>query len=206
MKKKKAHIVLEDGTVYDGEQFGADLSCAGEVVFNTGMVGYPEAMTDPSYRGQILVLTYPLIGNYGITADWAPPSSSSENIPSPFFESDNIQIKGLVISTLSAEYSHWSALDSLDSWMRKHNIPGISGVDTRAITKHLRTEGCMLGKIIADDKDVPWDDPNKRNLGRGSKREETAAVSGKGKKNIVLVDLDVKQISSGVYRREVSMC
>src|SRR6516164_548039 len=104
----KAHLVLEDGSTFEGEPFGALESVAGEVVFNTGMVGYPEAMTDPSYRGQLLVLTYPLIGNYGVPANGeTKPSANDVDIPE-FFESNRIQVSGLVIATLSKRYSHWS--------------------------------------------------------------------------------------------------
>ncbi len=188
----KAQLILEDGISFGGEQFGAPVSVAGEVVFNTGMVGYPEAMTDPSYRGQILVFTYPLIGNYGIPVNGKLKRRSFANDISPFFESDTIHVRGIIISSLSLTYSHWSAIDSLDTWMEAYNIPGISGVDTRALTKRLRSKGCMLGKIIIADKDVEWDDPNKRNLVAEVSVPEPRSYTGKGGKRIVLVDFGCK--------------
>lgn len=192
MSKTRAEILLQDGSSFVGEHFGAEISTAGEVVFNTGMVGYPEAMTDPSYRGQLLVLTYPIIGNYGIQVDGTEPKSVTGNEISPMFESDHIQLQGLIISTLSREHSHYSALDSLDSWMRKQKIPGISGIDTRALTKHIRIHGAMLGKIVVNDEDVSLEDPNKRNL------VAEVSVGGKelyragGKNKVILVDLGCK--------------
>ena len=118
----KTKLLLQDGSRLTGEHFGARRSMAGEVVFNTGMVGYPEAMTDPSYRGQVLVLTYPLIGNYGVPANRETKLSENELEIPEFFESNRIQISGLIIATLSKHYSHWSARDSLDSWMQRQNV------------------------------------------------------------------------------------
>src|SRR3989338_10392400 len=147
--KKDVKLVLEDNSVFYGYSFGAESSVSGEVVFNTGMVGYPESLTDPSYKGQILCLTYPLIGNYGI------PSSEIDDYGLPKnFESYAIHIKGLVISDYSFEYSHWSAKKSLGECLKEHNIPGIHGIDTRELAKKLRERGSMLGKIIINDKDV----------------------------------------------------
>ncbi len=178
-------LILEDGTELDGKSFGAPESMAGEVVFNTAMTGYPESLTDPSYKGQILVLTYPLVGNYGV------PVSEEKGGMLKFYESDKIQISGLVISDYSFDYSHWNAEDSLAGWLKKNDIPGIFGIDTRALTKKLREKGTMLGKIIVDDKDVDWYDPNKENLvaAVSTKRRE---VYGNGKYRILLVDCGVK--------------
>src|SRR5512143_2686474 len=131
-----AELILEDGTRFPGTHFGAAASAAGEVVFNTGMVGYAESMTDPSYAGQILVLTYPLVGNYGIPVN----GDEREGLPrdlSRHFEGDRIHVRGLVVSSLSDGYSHYSALDSLHAWMARQGIPGIGGIDTRALTKRL---------------------------------------------------------------------
>ena len=126
-----------------GNSFGANTSVSGEVVFNTGMVGYPEALTDPSYRGQILVLTYPLIGNYGV-----PDDSIKDEYGLPkFFESSNIHIAGLVVSSYSWEHSHWAAQKSLSKWLTENNIPAMYGVDTRALTKRLREHGSILGRL-----------------------------------------------------------
>lgn len=178
-------IVLEDGTEVRGKSFGAPESKAGEVVFNTAMTGYPESLTDPSYKGQILVLTYPLVGNYGV------PVSEEKGGMLKFYESDKIQISGLVISDYSFDYSHWNAEDSLAGWLKKNDVPGIFGVDTRALTKKLREKGTMLGKIVVDEKDVDWYDPNKENLvaAVSTKKRE---VYGDGKYKILLVDCGVK--------------
>ncbi len=123
--------------------FGAPVSISGEVVFNTGMVGYPEALTDPSYRGQILVLTYPLIGNYGVPDD----NIQDEHGLPKFFESNDIHIAGLVVSSYSWEHSHWSAHKSLSKWLNDNNIPAIYGVDTRSLTMKIREYGAILGRI-----------------------------------------------------------
>src|SRR5438034_9438465 len=157
---REGMLVLDDGYTLEGRVFGFPKAASGEVVFNTGMVGYPEAMTDPSYRGQILVLTYPLIGNYGVPANGETKLSDNELEIPEFFESNRIQISGLIIATLSKHYSHWSALDSLDLWMQRQNIPGVCNIDTRMLTKKLRSQGMMLGKIVVDDMDLAWDDPN----------------------------------------------
>lgn len=139
-----AKLILEDGTVIAGAPFGADVDVDGEVVFQTGMVGYPEAMTDPSYHGQILVLTYPLIGNYGI------PSDETDEFGLPqFFESLNkVWVAGLIVDEICESPSHWRNTKTLSKWMKEHNIPGVSGVDTRALTKKIRDNGTILGKLI----------------------------------------------------------
>jgi carbamoyl-phosphate synthase small subunit len=176
---------LEDGTEITGTSFGFERSIAGEVVFNTAMTGYPERLTDPSYKGQILVLTFPLVGNYGV------PVSEVENKLLKFFESDTLHISALIISDYSQDYSHWNAEKSLGSWLKEHKIPGIYGVDTRNLTKILREKGSMLGKIICNGKDVELYDPNNDNLvnqvSTGKKE-----VYGKGKYKILLVDCGVK--------------
>jgi carbamoyl-phosphate synthase small subunit len=126
-----------------GHSFGAATCISGEVVFNTGMVGYPEALSDPSYRGQILVLTYPLIGNYGV------PDETIKDIYSlpRFFESSGIHISGLVVSSYSWQHSHWAAQKSLSKWLTDNNVPAMYGVDTRALTKKLREHGSLLGRL-----------------------------------------------------------
>ena len=134
-----ARLILEDGSQFEGELFGAVRAAAGEVVFNTGMVGYAEAMTDPSYRGQLLTLTYPLIGNYGIPGNGQVEEEHCDFGSDFLFQSRRVQVAGLIVSRLSPDYSHWSATRSLDSWMRDYGVPGLSGVDTRALTKKLRT-------------------------------------------------------------------
>src|SRR5947207_7862797 len=129
-KVTAAELFLEDGSRIVGEHFGGSHSMSGEVVFNTGMVGYPEAMTDPSYRGQVLVLTYPLIGNYGVLVNRQSKGGIAGLKMPELLESDRIQVSGLVVSTLSTQYSQSTALEHLDSWMRQHDIAGIMGVDT----------------------------------------------------------------------------
>lgn len=136
-----AELVLEDFVVLKGKSFGANIDIDGEVVFQTGMVGYPESMTDPSYNGQILVLTYPMIGNYGVPGDGLDQYGLPE-----FFESVNkIWIAGLVVDELCEKPSHWRSTKSLSEWMKEYNIPGISGVDTRALTKKIREKGTLMG-------------------------------------------------------------
>jgi len=128
------------------------------------MVGYTESLTDPSYRGQILVLTYPLIGNYGVPST----EEADENGLARFVESDRIHIAALVVGNYSNDYSHWRAVRSLGDWLKAHNVPAIHGVDTRALTKRLRTKGVMLGKVVLKSDPtgaaLQFDDPNRRNL------------------------------------------
>jgi len=140
-----AKLILEDGSIFDGIGFGYPSEIAGEVVFNTGMVGYTETMTDPSYRGQILCMTYPLVGNYGV-----PSFDAKDEYGLPkFFESDGIQVKALLIHDLSDVASHWSCTKTLDQWLYDEKIPGIYGIDTRELTKKLRVNGVMMGAVAA---------------------------------------------------------
>jgi carbamoyl-phosphate synthase/aspartate carbamoyltransferase len=175
-------LELEDGTVYQGYNFGAEKSVAGELVFQTGMVGYPESITDPSYRGQILVITFPLVGNYGV------PSRDTmdellKTLPK-YFESTEIHIAALVVATYAGEnYSHFLAESSLGQWLKEQGVPAIHGVDTRALTKRIRQKGSMLGRLLLHKADVAesdaalaqdtwkssfeqidWVDPNTKNL------------------------------------------
>lgn len=156
-----AKLVLTNGSVYEGYAFGVKKNDSGEVVFSTAMVGYPESLTDPSYAGQILCVTYPLIGNYGVPQDGVDQQNISLN-----FESEKIWVRGLIIGEYSAEYSHWDAIKSLDQWLQEQGVTGIYGIDTRALTQELREEGNMLGKIIVenDDAEIDFYDPNKENL------------------------------------------
>mmetsp|Transcript_3521 Transcript_3521/g.4945 ORF Transcript_3521/g.4945 Transcript_3521/m.4945 type:complete len:1609 (-) Transcript_3521:373-5199(-) len=163
---KKAKLVLEDGTVCEGYSFGSGSSRSGEVVFNTGMVGYPEALTDPSYRGQILVLTYPLIGNYGV-----PSMEERDDFDLPkYFESDQVQIAGLVVATYSEDHSHWASSGSLGAWLEASGVPAIHGVDTRRLTKNIRESGALLGWLLVGDespminRSLKFEDPNQRHL------------------------------------------
>jgi carbamoyl-phosphate synthase small subunit len=148
---RHAALVLEDGTFFLGRGFGADREVSGEVVFNTGMVGYPESLTDPSYHGQILVQTWPLVGNYGVAS-----RNLSDGFGVPLhFESSRIQVTGYAVGELQRRPSHWSMEKDLDTWMTESGIPGIEGIDTREITKKLRAEGTMLGLLrVATDIDL----------------------------------------------------
>ncbi len=184
-ESKRIKLVLEDGTIFQGYSFGTETSVSGEVVFNTAMAGYPESITDPSYCGQILVLTYPLIGNYGV------PEKSRENDLLKYFESENIHIKGLIISDYSFNYSHWNADQSLSEWLKNEGIPGVYGIDTRALTKILREKGTMLGKIISNEDDIDFYDPGTENLvEQVSVKKKT--IYGNGKYRIALIDCGVK--------------
>ena len=176
-------LVLEDGSIFEGRAFGFPKAISGEVVFNTGMVGYPEALTDPSYRGQILVLTYPLIGNYGV-----PGNGDSLDIA---FESNRIQIAGLIVSEVSLKHNHWNATRSLEQWLYEQRVPGLSGMDTRMLTKHLREKGSMLGKLLVDAEDVEYHDPNQVNLLSQVSVQKPVIYPG-GKKRIVVVDCGCK--------------
>jgi len=184
-ERKRMKLVLENGSAFPGISFGYDRSISGEVVFNTAMTGYPESLTDPSYKGQILVLTYPLIGNYGV-----PDEKVEENL-FKHFESDRLHISGLIVSDYSMEYSHWNANKSLGEWLQQHMVPGIYGIDTRHLTKILREKGTMLGKIIQEGEEVALYDPNQDKLVSQvsvSKKE----VYGNGKFRILLIDCGVK--------------
>lgn len=184
--KTKAKLILEDGSEFSGYSFGYEGNTNGEVVFNTGMVGYPETMTDPSYRGQILVCTYPLIGNYGI------PSKEMEDGLLKNFESDNIHCRALIVTDYSFEYSHWSAEKSLSDWMKEEKIPGIYGIDTRMLTRKLRDKGTMLGKVVIDENiEIGFEDPNKTNLVSEVSVKEIIEYKA-GSKKIVLVDCGTK--------------
>ncbi|NMI83491.1 MAG: carbamoyl-phosphate synthase (glutamine-hydrolyzing) small subunit [Candidatus Nitrosopelagicus brevis] len=147
---KFGKLILSDGTVLDGMGFGYSTTVFGEIVFNTGMVGYTEALTDPSYNGQILTLTYPLVGNYGIP----DLDAVDEDGISKFFESDTMQIRGLVVHELSQTASHWNLKMTLDEWMYNEKVPGISGIDTRAITKKLTTSGVMMAALVVSDEEI----------------------------------------------------
>jgi len=143
-------LILEDGSVFEGQSFGANKSTAGEVVFSTGMVGYPESLTDPSYLGQILILTYPLIGNYGV------PEKK-------YWESDSIKVSGLIVSNYVDTPSHIQSKQTLSAWLKSEKIPALEITDTRFLTQKIRTKGTMLGKMVFRDG-VPFYDPNKENL------------------------------------------
>jgi len=180
-----SRLILEDGTTFTGNTFGFEGSVAGEVVFNTAMTGYPESLTDPSYCGQILVLTYPLIGNYGV------PPFDCDNSIFRFFESEKIHIKALVISDYSFENSHWNAKASLSDWLKNNKIPGLFNIDTRKLTKIIREKGAMTGKIVYHNEDIALSDPNTENIVK-SVSTKTVKTYGNGLYKIILVDCGVK--------------
>ena len=142
---KKVTLVLQDGTEFHGESFGYEKPVAGEVVFNTAMMGYPESLTDPSYAGQLLMLTFPLVGNYGV-----PPFTIEQNGLPTFMESGRIYAKALIVSNYSESYSHWNAVESLAEWLKREHVPGVTGIDTRQLTKVLREHGVMMGRLVFD--------------------------------------------------------
>ena len=199
-ERKAAKLILEDGTEFTGFSFGYEKNTNGEVVFNTGMVGYPETMTDPSYRGQILVCTFPLIGNYGI------PGNERENNLLKYFESEQIHCRALIVSDYSENYSHWNAKRSLSDWMIEQKIPGITGIDTRMLTRKLRDQGTMLGKIVVDEKqEIDFEDVNLLNLvGEVSVKEPVEFK--RGSKKIVLVDCGTKNnIIQAYLKRDITV-
>ncbi len=171
-------LVLEDGTRFEGMSFGYEGPIAGEVVFCTGMVGYPEAITDASFAGQILTMTYPIIGNYGV------PEQSA-------WESDKIHIAGLIVSAYVDTPSHTQSVMNLGTWLRREGIPALEIKDTRALTRHIRTHGVMLGKIVFDS-DIPFSDPNSENLVARVSSKEVQQV-GTGDTTIVLLDCGAKR-------------
>ena len=147
LSMRKVTLRLSDGTCFHGTSFGYEQPVAGEVVFNTAMMGYPESLTDPSYAGQLMALTYPLVGNYGV-----PAFSMEADGLATFMESDRIYASAIIVSDYSERYSHWNAHESLAEWLKREHIPGITGIDTRALTKCLREHGVMMGQIIFDDE------------------------------------------------------
>ena len=186
---RKAILVLEDGSVYEGHTFGAEVRSYGEVVFNTSMTGYQEILTDPSYAGQIVVLTYPLIGNYGI---------NPEDI-----ESKRIQVSGFVVREDCDKPSHWQSTSTLSDYLKKASIPAIGGVDTRAITRRLRTVGVMMGTITCDEtaeealkrlKSMPrYDDVDfVKGVSTEAPYEWESSPNLSGKNHIVVVDCGLK--------------
>ena len=182
-------LVLSDGTKFHGKSFGYEKPVAGEVVFNTAMMGYPESLTDPSYAGQLMTLTFPLVGNYGV-----PPFTVEKNGIATFMESDRIHASAIIVSDYSEKFSHWNAKESLADWLRREEVPGICGIDTRQLTKVLREHGVMMGKIIFDDEptNIPEAEYEGVNyVAKVSCREVTHYNRGAGKK-VVLVDCGVK--------------
>ena len=198
---KIARLILEDGSQFVGWSFGYDTNTAGEVVFNTAMTGYPESLTDPSYAGQILVTTYPLIGNYGV-----PDTGLGRNGLPLFMESEKIHAKALVVADYSETYSHWNARESLASWLKREKIPAITGIDTRRLTKVLRESGVMMGRIEISEKGIVNSDKfatalheSEKDYGSVNWVEQVSCKEvityqpvGEKKHRVVLVDCGVK--------------
>ena len=199
--RKEVQLILDDGSRFSGYSFGYDKPVAGEVVFNTAMTGYPESLTDPSYSGQMMVLTFPLVGNYGV-----PRQTFEANGLSTFLESEKIHAEAIIVSDYSENYSHWNAVESLGEWLKKEKIAGITGIDTRALTKLLREKGSMKGKIVFENEnEIDFVDPNLINqVARVSCRE--VITYGNGKKRVLLVDCGVKHnIIRCLLKRDVTV-
>lgn len=190
---RKVTLLLSDGSKFHGTSFGYEAPVAGEVVFNTAMMGYPESLTDPSYAGQLMVLTFPLVGNYGV-----PAFSVEENGLATFMESDRIYARAIIVSDYSENYSHWNAKESLAEWLKREKVPGITGIDTRELTKVLREHGVMMGKILFDDE--PENIPEAQYEGVNFVAEVSCkeviryapTCGGPDAKKVVLVDCGVK--------------
>jgi len=189
---KDVTLVLQDGTTFQGKSFGYEKAVTGEVVFNTAMMGYPESLTDPSYAGQMMVLTYPLVGNYGV-----PPFTVEDNGLATFMESDKIYAKALIVSDYSEQYSHWNACESLSDWLKREQVPGVTGIDTRQLTKVLREHGVMMGRLVFEGQEEQ-EEPDTQDYGainwveRVSCKDIIRYNEGAGHK-VVLVDCGVKQ-------------
>lgn len=186
---RKVTLRLEDGTEFHGTSFGYEKPVAGEVVFNTAMMGYPESLTDPSYAGQLMTLTFPLVGNYGV-----PPFTFEENGLPTFMESEKIHVRAIIVSDYSREFSHWNGVETLDDWLKREQVPGITGIDTRQLTKVLREHGVMMGKILFDDMpdEVPEADYAGVNFVDQVSCREVIKYNEGADKKVVLVDCGVK--------------
>ncbi|KAH7238871.1 class I glutamine amidotransferase-like protein [Fusarium tricinctum] len=189
-----ATLTIRDGPVFQGKAFGANANISGEAVFTTSLVGYPESMTDPSYRGQILVFTQPLIGNYGV-----PSAVRDEFNLLKYFESPHVQCAGIVVSDVAVNYSHWTAVESLSEWCAREGVPAISGVDTRAIVTHLREQGSSLARISVGeeydaDEDEGFVDPGQINLVKRVTTKAPFVVESPGASlHVALIDCGVKE-------------
>jgi carbamoyl-phosphate synthase large subunit/carbamoyl-phosphate synthase small subunit len=183
----KGKLILEDGQEFNGFLFGKDINIEGEIVFNTSMVGYPESLTDPSYKNQILVLTYPSIGNYGV------PPMQSDNVSNilEYFESKKIQISGLIISDYCENHSHWNSNKTLSDWMRESNIPGLYGIDTRKLTKLIREKGTMNASIIYSGTE-PVHTITSKNLVEQVSCKEILEYNPNGKYKVIVIDCGIK--------------
>ncbi len=204
---KIATLILEDGSTFQGFSFGYERPVTGEVVFNTAMTGYPESLTDPSYAGQMIVLTFPLVGNYGVPGR----TFDAEGIAT-LMESEKIHAEAIIISDYSHEYSHWKAVESLSDWLKEEKVPGIYGIDTRALTQRLREQGVMTGRIVIGEAveagsplpPIRYDEINY--VDQVSTREIIVYGEGEGKKRVVLIDCGVKHnIIRSLVKRGVTV-
>ncbi|KAG6029975.1 Amino-acid acetyltransferase, mitochondrial [Claviceps sp. Clav32 group G5] len=190
-----ATLTIRDGPVFNGKAFGANTNVSGEAVFTTSLVGYNESLSDPSYRGQILVFTQPLIGNYGV------PSSTQRDEYNllKYFESPHLQCAGVVVSDVALQYSHWTAVESLGQWCAREGVPAISGVDTREIVTYLREQGSSLARIsVGDEYDADEDegyiDPGQINLVKRVSTKAPFVVESPGANlHVALIDCGVKE-------------
>jgi len=197
------YLLLEDGSEYQGTFVGRPATVAGEVVFTTAMAGYPESLTDPSFAGQLLVSTYPLIGNYGV-----PRTTPAGGRPSPPMQSDRVQVQALIVQSLSQFYSHHRAVESLSSWLTRHDVPILTGVDTRALTMQLRERGTMAGWLAPAT--VPVDEAKRTarfvdlhaQVFLDVAPKQTVIHAG-GANRVLLIDVGVKEgIVECLLRRE----
>ncbi|GMM30263.1 carbamoyl-phosphate synthase (glutamine-hydrolyzing) [Martiniozyma asiatica (nom. inval.)] len=189
-----AKLSLRGGPVFDGFSFGAEKSVSGEAVFTTSLVGYPESMTDPSYKGQIICFTQPLIGNYGVPSGTALDQYNLLK----YFESPNIQCTGIVVTDVAMEYSHWTAVESLSEWCKREGVAGITGVDTRQLVSYLREQGSTLARMSIGDDATPAEfyDPGQENMVAVVTTKEpyyVAAPEGTGNHNVLVVDCGAKE-------------
>ncbi|WVQ76843.1 carbamoyl-phosphate synthase, small subunit [Cryptococcus sp. DSM 104548] len=204
--KTPAALHLKTGQSYYGNSFGSENSKYGETVFSTSITSYTDSMTDPSYLGQILVFTSPMIGNYGVPSNAPPPEFPGI----PFLESEKIQCTGVVVSDVALKYSHYQAVESLHEWCQRYDVPGITGVDTRAITSLLRDQGTTLGRLaVGDDASVVpsaadfWD-PSKDNLVAQASVKKAYTLNAKGSgPRIAVLDFGTKaNILRSLVRRD----
>ncbi len=182
----KVSLILADGTGFSGESFGFEQPVSGELVFNTTMTGYPELLTDPSVKGQMIVMTYPLIGNYGVQPFGKDKYGLITNA-----ESEHLHAKALIVSEISDYYSHWNSEESLDSWMKKEKVPGVYGIDTRELTKHIRQHGSMTGKLVYEGMPSPLEFNCTNLISKVSCSEPIFYQLGKSK-TIVVVDCGIR--------------
>jgi len=198
MNPTEGFLVLEDGSRFPGTSFGYEGPAAGELVFNTAMTGYPESLSDPSYAGQLLVLTYPLIGNYGV------PLPGGQDLPD-HFESERVQIAGLIVGSYSEDYHHWNAAMSLSQWLKANGVPALQGLDTRALTQRIREGGALKASIAVGGKHTPFVDTDALNL-VAQVSLPGRRVYGQGRLRVLLIDCGVKHnIIRHLVRRGVEV-